>query len=292
MSLEEDDIFYCNLLSIRVENRIFKVPRELFELYSEVFRDMFDLPKSKNDVPDGERDNKPLVLEGIHKEDFRAFLTALSSLHQEAMTKDGGEGKPIFLVARLPLYHGLEKQHWIAVLRLAHMWGFDNVRKKAVEMLGKDSELSQNTLERLKLANEFFIDDWIRQACRELITRDKALSQEEAPWLGPDFLQNMAKAREERTKAFLARIISREVDVPNCPSCNREGTLRIGLSFGFETLPYFICYDPFCARPNSTRTYSLEQIMCQSVSARTKGTLITKDLDMIISKYLVAPKHV
>jgi len=290
-SMEEDDLFHCKLLSIRVENRIFRVPRDLLELYSDVFKDMFSLPKSDNEPPDGERNNKPLVLEGIQKDDFRTFLTVLSSLHYESVTKGGGEDKIIFVIARLPLYKGLEQKHWVSVLRLAHMWGFENVRKKAIEVLAKDAELSRNTLERLRLAHKFHIDDWVCPAYRELLTRDKPLLAEEVPWLGSDFVQSMAKAREERTKLFLARIISRDIDVPNCPHCNGEGFLRLNFDSDFPSTQsfYMRCSSGFCLR--AKRRYSLEQVMLQSTSSRAKVTLITGDLDAIISKFLLMPPN-
>ncbi len=58
---------------------------------------------------------------------------------------------------RLPLYKDLETKRWVAVLRIAHMWGFDNVRDKSIKTLEKDKEFSQNTMERLELAHKFAI---------------------------------------------------------------------------------------------------------------------------------------
>ena len=80
-----------------VENRIFRAPRELFEIYSEVFKDMFSLPKVEN--AEGETDDKPLFLDGILKDDFHAFLTALSAFDYETTLK-GKPGKVKFVVAR------------------------------------------------------------------------------------------------------------------------------------------------------------------------------------------------
>jgi len=288
-SMEEDDLFQCKLLSIRVENRIFRVPRELHELYSDVFKDMFSLPQSDNDLPDGERDNKPLVLEGIRKDDFRAFLTVLSSLHYTSMAKDGGEDTVMLyvIIARIPLYKVLQRQDRVAVLHLAHMWGFENVRQTAIYVLERDAEVIRNPLERLRLAHKFHIDDWVPQAYRELIIRLQSLSAEEVPWLSPDFVQNMAKAREERTKLFLARIISRDINAPTCPGCDSKGTLRLGFDTDVPTMQSFYLQCSGDYRTGNVfrakRKYSLSHLMCHSVEIYAKGTLlITEDLDTII----------
>ncbi len=51
-------------------------------------------------LPPGSGGEVPLVLEGIQKDDFRAFLTVLSSLHYESVTAEGSKAKTIFIVAR------------------------------------------------------------------------------------------------------------------------------------------------------------------------------------------------
>ena len=61
---------------------------------------MFSLPISSDELADGDRDSAPLVLEGIKKEDFRAFLSVLSSLHYESVMRDALKGKNVFIIAR------------------------------------------------------------------------------------------------------------------------------------------------------------------------------------------------
>ncbi|KLO04617.1 hypothetical protein SCHPADRAFT_947573 [Schizopora paradoxa] len=157
MSLEVDETFQCNLLIIRVENRIFRAPRELFEMYSEVFKDMFSLPKVEDGQSEGESDDKPLFLDGILKDDFHAFLTALSAFDYESTVKDTKGRKETLENDGFPLYGGMNKERWIAVLRLSHLWNFEGVRLKAIEALVKEPALVH--LERLKLAREFLIED-------------------------------------------------------------------------------------------------------------------------------------
>ncbi|KLO04673.1 hypothetical protein SCHPADRAFT_1003234 [Schizopora paradoxa] len=223
-SLEEDDLFHCTLLSIQVENRIFRVPKELLETSSSVFKDMFGLPVRKNEAPDGERDSAPLTLEGIKKEDFRAFLSVLSSLHYETVTKRGEARKGTFVIASLPLYEGLQKKDWIAALRLSHMWDVENVRKKSIKVLEGDATVDM--LQKLKLANELQITSWVRPAYQYLLTRAEDTKSSEVDWLDLDFTQRVARAREERTKLFLLRIWSQEIGIPVCPSCG-EARLKL-----------------------------------------------------------------
>ncbi|KLO04620.1 hypothetical protein SCHPADRAFT_896892 [Schizopora paradoxa] len=196
IQLEEDDLFHCKLLSIKVENRIFRVPRELLETYSDVYKDMFKFPVANDEPADGERDSAPLVLDGIKKEDFRAFLSVLSSLHYESMTKSEQTEKNVFIIARLPLYKGLRKEDWIAALRLSHMWNLENVRKKAIEVLESDATLGM--IQRLKLANEFQITNWIRPAHRYLVMRTEDLKLTEVPCV----LVSLFRSRPNRDALF------------------------------------------------------------------------------------------
>lgn len=65
------------LIIQQVEGCLFKVPRRPFEDQSDVFKSMFTLPPGQNIVVDGMSDDKPLLLENIKKDDFRAFLHVL-----------------------------------------------------------------------------------------------------------------------------------------------------------------------------------------------------------------------
>lgn len=118
----------------------------------------------------------------------------------------------------------MTNEEWIATLRLSHMWGFESVRNKSIEML--EGYATVGMIQRLKLANEFEITSWIRPAYQYLMTRAEDLKVSDVPWLGPDFVQRVTKAREERTKLFLLRILSRDIVIPQCPTC-RKGLLKL-----------------------------------------------------------------
>ena len=58
----------------KVEDVLYRVPRDHFERQSDVFRDLFQLPIPAGTLPDGSSDEQPLLLEGICKEDFKQLL--------------------------------------------------------------------------------------------------------------------------------------------------------------------------------------------------------------------------
>ena len=79
------------------DNSDFYVHKMMLSFASPIFKDMFSLPKVEN--AEGETDDKPLFLDGILKDDFHAFLTALSAFDYESTLK-GKPGKVKFVVAR------------------------------------------------------------------------------------------------------------------------------------------------------------------------------------------------
>jgi len=162
------------------------------------------------------------------------------------------------------------------------MWSFDEVRAKAIEALDKDSTLG--VLERLKFAHEFLIKDWVRPAYRLFLTRDEALTEEEVPWLGSDFVAKVTKAREERIKLFFMRIISGEILTPNsCPKCGRQGSMRVLLS---TATPTFSCVVGLCSGLGTG--FTLEQVLRDSKNWRQKASssIIEGDLDRLIDRFL------
>ena len=62
-------------VTMQVENRLFRVPRQSLESQSKIFRDMFSLPVAED--TEGSSDNNPIRLDGIKKEEFKRFLEVL-----------------------------------------------------------------------------------------------------------------------------------------------------------------------------------------------------------------------
>ncbi|KIJ34349.1 hypothetical protein M422DRAFT_182305, partial [Sphaerobolus stellatus SS14] len=66
-----------------VENCLFKVPRIMFEVELEVFRDLFSLPTSEDDpssLTEGINDDKPIRLEQVSSADFKCLVDYLYPL--------------------------------------------------------------------------------------------------------------------------------------------------------------------------------------------------------------------
>jgi len=177
-----------------------------------------------NTPQDGDQEGKPLFLDGIKKNDFRSFLQILSARHNEAVTAGGVTGKTSLLLTRSPLYPFMTTDAWISALHLSHMWGFENVRTKVIQVI--EANATVGMIQRLKLANDFQITSWIRPAYQFLMTRNEELNLFEVPWLGVEFVQKVTKAREERTRLFLLRVLSRGIPLPPCPTYG-QGALQL-----------------------------------------------------------------
>ena len=61
----------------QVEDTHFKIPTMILEGESEVFKAMFTLPPSPGEEVEGQSDDKPILLEGVKKDEFRSLLRLL-----------------------------------------------------------------------------------------------------------------------------------------------------------------------------------------------------------------------
>ncbi len=69
-----------------------------------------------------------------------------------------------------------------------------------------EADATVDMIQKLKLANECQITSWVLPAYRYLLTRNEELKETEVPWLGVDFVQKVAKAREDANEVvFSAR---------------------------------------------------------------------------------------
>ncbi len=172
------------------------------------------------------------------------------------------------------------------------MWGFDEVRIKAIQALHVDSTLDM--LERLKLGHEFLLRDWARLAYRHLLTRDEELIQSEVPWLPSDFVANIALARRKRTEIFFLRVLGGEIPLPDrCLECGDPGTLRMSFeneqtpltSIPMGTIAKLHCISPPC----HGSSFTIEQVLRRSKNVQTgKSVLVAEgDLDRLIDAFLI-----
>ncbi|KAG6330947.1 hypothetical protein ID866_8140, partial [Astraeus odoratus] len=157
--------FYVDTITFQVEDCLFKVPRGPFEQDSAIFCDMFTMPKG-NIVRDVWNE-KPIQLDGVSKDDFEQFLKVL--FHR----KHGS----------LP-YLPVEIHEWTSVLKLSTAWDFQATRQAAIDAL----HASQiEPVDRVVLAQQYDIKDWLLPALNQLAQRVEPISLEEAGQIGVDF---------------------------------------------------------------------------------------------------------
>ncbi|KAI5117707.1 hypothetical protein M0805_003196 [Coniferiporia weirii] len=180
--VERDEVFYFSMTIIQVESTLFKVPRRPFEEQSDIFRSMFTLPPENNAQFDGMSDEKPLRLDGVKRDDFRAFLQVL-----------------------LPPSYGDEmefsEKEWLSILNLANMWNFTKIRQTAIEKLQRNNI---DIVTKVELAHRYDIREWLFGGYLALGKREEPLTVEEAARLGFDFAVKMARVREQLLRDKIA----------------------------------------------------------------------------------------
>ncbi|KAI0697069.1 hypothetical protein C8T65DRAFT_662692 [Cerioporus squamosus] len=165
-----DDEFYSRDVIFQVEGVLFKVPRRPFEQES-AFKDTFSLPSPNGE--EGLTDDNPIYLEGVTEEEFRPLLWVML--------------RPAYGAGRV-----LTTENWTHVLKLSTMWSFDSIREKAIEEL---TRLVRAPVQRIALAREFHVPNWIEPALLSLAQAD-ALSAGDLQQLGWDTAAKLFVVRE------------------------------------------------------------------------------------------------
>ena len=198
-----------------MEDCLFRVPREPLEAESTVFRDIFLLPQA-GDVPvEGQNDENPVVLEGIENDDFAQLLKVVLY-------------RLVFILSVHPLCKGLttkwfrkygtnqdlptNNDQWMAVLKLATLWEFDEIRGVAIETLAL-SDL--NAVDKVVAAMEYGIEEWLLPAYLSLVQRPEPISPHEGHRMG---LETALKLASEREKLRLEMVEKGE----SCSYCSRH----------------------------------------------------------------------
>lgn len=159
--------FYFEDLFIRAEDTLFKVHRKDFEHGSEVFNNMFELPKASGKA-DGSSEEQPLVLEGIKACELEDFL---SVLYPRVST----DAEP----------ESLSLERWKAVYNLATMWEFAGVRDEALRVL-KAQTRAMSSIDTVVLYRELDLEidaDFVL-AVQRLVEREQEISHDEGARLG------------------------------------------------------------------------------------------------------------
>ncbi|CAE6507929.1 unnamed protein product [Rhizoctonia solani] len=168
--------FFDNtLVAIQVERTLFNVHK--YQLTkSEVFSDMFKMPRSQNNKPEeGSSPEYPIVLKGITSADFAALLTVLYASHFSS-----DQPAP-------------EASLVIPAFRLAYMFNFSELRTFLLPL----AEKNLGDVEKVVFAREFDIKEWLAPAHSRLCQREKPLNNEEARKLGVDSVLVISRMREQ-----------------------------------------------------------------------------------------------
>lgn len=174
--------FYFSLVTFRVEDRLFRVPRHAFEEESEVFRSMFSLPQGSLLV-DGMSNENPIHLPGVTVKDFACLINVLYPSVSTFLPKGN---------------LSISTEDWISVLHLSRMWAFDRLRDLSVSML---EEL--DPVKKLQLACSCGVDQWRRPALTKLVQRMEPLSREEGDMLGMETVIKVTIARDKCLRKML-----------------------------------------------------------------------------------------
>ncbi|KAF8483647.1 hypothetical protein DFH94DRAFT_690122 [Russula ochroleuca] len=161
-------------LIVRVQDTLFRIHRYFFLRESAHFRSKLPHAPSPGDSHKGSSDNNPLVLDDALKVDFERFLW-------------------VFYNPKYSLYDATLEE-WTSILKLAHQWGFSEVKALAVREL---ENLGVPPLQKIVLYQTYAIDrKLLKPALTALTMRDEPLSIEEGRELSLETALELAKARE------------------------------------------------------------------------------------------------
>ncbi|KAL4064261.1 hypothetical protein V8B97DRAFT_2026047 [Scleroderma yunnanense] len=174
VSQRRDSKFYMTLVTVKVEDCLFRVPRSTLESQSNIFRDMFSLPTPKGDLLEGSTNEKPIYLANVKAEEFRLLLSVL-------LTSSFGPQQ------NLPS----SPDEWLPVIKLARMWEFNDVHTNSVKMVPYHS-VEKSAVEKVSLAFQYGIQEWLVPGLDELAKRPEPIGIKDIEYLGLDVALKVA----------------------------------------------------------------------------------------------------
>jgi len=159
-----------------VEEQLFRVHRYLFELESEVFKSMFEIPQGDNNA-EGEADESPIVLPSISVTEMEVLLT--------------------FFYFRQGLEEAkFSRTDWRNLLSISHRYECARARERSIKEINKlDPPI--NDADKIAMAKKFGVEEWLLPACVALVERQDPLSYLEAEKIGLDMTVLLSEAREK-----------------------------------------------------------------------------------------------
>ncbi|KAG8927849.1 hypothetical protein FRC02_007713, partial [Tulasnella sp. 418] len=169
--------FYASPIILLVEDTLYGVDKALLTQF-QVFKDMFEAAGEFNkDLTEGLTDDNPIQLHGVTTFEMDSVLHVLDS---KVPSRD----------ASIP---SMNAERWQAVLRLATMWDFAQLRSFAIQAI---EDLKLGPVKMIVLAWESEVEKWLKPSYVELCTRTTPLTADEGKVLGLDLVIQLARIRE------------------------------------------------------------------------------------------------
>jgi hypothetical protein len=92
----------------------------------------------------------------------------------------------------------MAQAEWISALRLSTMWELLDIRALAIKAL---SELNMSAVDKVTLARECKVTEWLLVGYEEIAKREKTITNEEAERLGWQAAFRLLRARETSKKS-------------------------------------------------------------------------------------------
>ncbi|KDR75485.1 hypothetical protein GALMADRAFT_483801 [Galerina marginata CBS 339.88] len=142
-----------------VEDKLFQVLKNGFDVPGTIFEAMFSLPsrETRSSLLEGNSLENPIYLPGIQKDHFRVFLRALF---------------PFTSISPIVSY-----EDWVGVLHLATMWEFNEIRTKAITALSS-LLIQQDVLEKISLGRRYRVSAWIQDGYVQLVQKKPLVLEE------------------------------------------------------------------------------------------------------------------
>ncbi|KAK7036477.1 hypothetical protein VNI00_011674 [Paramarasmius palmivorus] len=157
-----------------IEQYHFRVHRYFFERESNYFKARLATPASPGAPRQGTSESSAIVLDDIKADDFAKFLW-------------------VFYNPKYSLYKA-KVADWVAILELAHRWGFLEVKNLVVREIEK---LEMPALDRVVVYHRYELDrHLLLSRYAALVVREAPLTLEEANALGMETTLRIFKARE------------------------------------------------------------------------------------------------
>jgi hypothetical protein len=178
--------FYMDhdMVTILVDDCLFRVPKRYLQQHSEVFASMFALPQFAPQV-EGQSDETPIRLDGAPLEEFEALLDMI-------YTHEFG--------------HQSSTHSGLTRLAAATRWVSPAFRQQALDQLAR----SDDAIPQLVASRRFEVLEWRWPALFTLCMREQHFNKEEISLLTPDDLVVLMTVREILSRETIKDIFKKE----------------------------------------------------------------------------------